>query len=208
MVEASDGDVMIGLDVVGDATLDMASIMIAAGEMSGSATLTATEDDDDYMDETVTVVASGSGIDGSMQIAIAVTDNEDAPVDTPLVTGKLQAQIDAAVTTAVDAVRDAAGLWYTGEANIAVSELFDIAEGVTLTGDAGSSDSGVADARVRIDRENTMYSQVTVQANGAGTAMLTATLTATMPGRTRRMLPRSSSASPSTRSLCRITRWT
>ena len=77
-VTSGDGEVMIALDVVGNATLDMESITIAMGAMSGSAILTAMEDDD-YDNETVTVVATGSGIDGTMQVEIMVTDNDEAP---------------------------------------------------------------------------------------------------------------------------------
>ena len=74
-VTAGDGDVEIGLTVVGDGELAADSIMIAMGDMSGYTMLTATEDDDEE-NETVTVVATGSGIAGTMQVAIAVTDND------------------------------------------------------------------------------------------------------------------------------------
>ena len=78
-VVSGDGEVVVDLEVlVGDAELDDESIMIAEGEMSGSVTLTAGEDDD-YEDETVTVLASGSGIDGNMQVNIAVADTDMAP---------------------------------------------------------------------------------------------------------------------------------
>ena len=70
-VTAGDGAVEIALAVVGDGTLDAESIMIAMGDMSGSATLTA--------NESVTVVATGSGVTGLMQVAVTVTD--DAPDD-------------------------------------------------------------------------------------------------------------------------------
>ncbi|MCY4666623.1 MAG: hypothetical protein OXC29_01380, partial [Rhodococcus sp.] len=77
-VTSGDGEVMIGLSVVGDGTLDMESLTIAMGEMSGSAMLTAA-DDDDYMDTEVTVVATGSGIDSTMQVTVMVTDKDEAP---------------------------------------------------------------------------------------------------------------------------------
>ena len=78
-VVVGDGDVVVDLEVlVGDAELDADSIVIAEGEMSGSVMLTAGEDDD-YEDETVTVLASGSGIDGNMQVNIAVADTDMAP---------------------------------------------------------------------------------------------------------------------------------
>ena len=81
-ITAGDGAVEIDLVVVGDGTVDPESIMIAMGDMSGSAMLTATEDDD--MDnETVTVVASGSGIAAPMQVAVAVTDTTMAAEPVP-----------------------------------------------------------------------------------------------------------------------------
>ena len=73
-VTAGDGDVEIALAVVpeGAGTLDAESIMIAMGDMSGSAMLTA--------NESLTVVATGSGVTGLMQVAVTVTDApEDAP---------------------------------------------------------------------------------------------------------------------------------
>ncbi len=79
-VMASDGAVTIALSVVppAGATLSANSITIAAGAMSGTATLTAAEDDD-YEDETVTVVASGDGIAGNQNVEITVTDNDQPP---------------------------------------------------------------------------------------------------------------------------------
>ena len=76
-VTAGDGAVAIALAVVpGDGgTLDPESIMIAMGDMSGSATLTA--------NESVTVVASGSGVTGLMQVAVTVTAAPE-PVPEPV----------------------------------------------------------------------------------------------------------------------------
>ena len=65
-VTAGDGAVTINLTVVGDGTLDAESITIAMGEMSGSVMLTA--------NESVTVVATGSGVSGLMQVMVTVTD--------------------------------------------------------------------------------------------------------------------------------------
>ena len=66
-VTAGDGAVAIALAVVPSAggTLDADSITIAMGDMSGSVTLTA--------NESVTVVATGSGVTGLMQVAVTVT---------------------------------------------------------------------------------------------------------------------------------------
>ena len=72
VVTADDGAVKIDLTVVGDGTLDPESIMIAMGEMSGSAMLTA--------NESVTVVATGSGVTGLMQVMVTVTDAAPEPV--------------------------------------------------------------------------------------------------------------------------------
>ena len=71
-------DTMIGLVVVGDEDAYMVAdaITIASGMDSGSVELMAAEDDD-YMDETLTVIASGPGIDGSTQIEVMVTDNDE-----------------------------------------------------------------------------------------------------------------------------------
>ena len=68
-VTAGDGAVEIALTVVGDGTLDPESITIAMGDMSGSAMLTA--------NESVTVVATGSGVSGLMQVAVTVTDGPE-----------------------------------------------------------------------------------------------------------------------------------
>ena len=65
-VTADDGAVTVDLTVVGDGTLDAESITIAMGEESGSVTLTA--------NESVTVVATGSGVSGLMQVMVTVTD--------------------------------------------------------------------------------------------------------------------------------------
>ena len=80
-VTANDGAVAIDLTVVGDGTLDANSIMIAMGDMSGSAVLTSTADDD-MEDETVTVVATGSGVTGLMQVEVTVTDTTE-PMPAP-----------------------------------------------------------------------------------------------------------------------------
>ena len=76
-VTVGDGAVTINLAVVPSAggTLDAESIMIAMGDMSGSATLTA--------NESVTVVASGSGVTGLMQVAVTVTDGPVVPEPEP-----------------------------------------------------------------------------------------------------------------------------
>ena len=70
-VTAGDGAVEIALTVVGDGTLDADSITIAMGDMSGYAMLTA--------NESVTVVATGTGVSGLMQVMVTVTEPEPVP---------------------------------------------------------------------------------------------------------------------------------
>ena len=78
-VAASDGAVTVSLSVVGDATLDSDSITIAAGSDSGSAMLTSTDDANYEPDgETLTVTASGAGIEGNVSVMVGVTDNDMA----------------------------------------------------------------------------------------------------------------------------------
>ena len=78
-VTAGDGAVAIALAVVPSdgGTLDPESIMIAMGAMSGSATLTA--------NESVAVVASGSGVTGLMQVAVTVTAAPEPVPALPLI---------------------------------------------------------------------------------------------------------------------------
>ena len=80
-VAESDGEVMVGLEVIGDGELSAASITIAAGDTMGTATVTATEDDDDYEDESLTVVARGAG---EATLTIMVSDNDEAPEPTSI----------------------------------------------------------------------------------------------------------------------------
>ena len=110
-VAAADGPVRVNLSVVGAATLDAASIDIAAGSAAGSATLTSTDDGDhEPGGETVTVVASGTGIDGNVSIPIAVIDNDppdiaytlSAPAD-PNVTEGAGAELTVTASRAVPA---------------------------------------------------------------------------------------------------------
>ena len=82
MIAMSDGMVKVNLSVVGDATLSAEMIEIMADSDTGTATLTSTDDDMHEPDgETITLVASGAGIDGNLSFDIMVTDNDAAPVD-------------------------------------------------------------------------------------------------------------------------------
>ena len=163
-------DTMIALTVIGDATLDADSITIAADSMSGSVMLTATEDDD-YMDETVTVVASGAGINGTMQIAIAVTDNDEAPVDEPTVSAKSQEAVDAVFQTAI--VTAAGGPeWVEGgdAAMVDMSMLFNVID------DAAPSYSGMSSDDMTVSSSSSGM-MLTLSPMGAGMATITVTAT-------------------------------
>ena len=146
-VAASDDGVDISLEVVGDGTLDAMSINIPVGSMSGSAMVTATEDDD-YEDEMVTVVASGDGINGSFQIAISVTDNDEAPPPpAATVTAKSPEAVQVVFDSAVATARTGAD-WVEGgaAAMVDMSELFDVAEGASPAYSGVSSDEMVVSA--------------------------------------------------------------
>ncbi|MCY4574873.1 MAG: fibronectin type III domain-containing protein, partial [Gemmatimonadetes bacterium] len=82
MIAMGDGMVKVNLSVVGDATLSAEMIEIKADSDTGTATLTSTDDEMHEPDgETVTLIASGAGIDGNMSFDIMVTDNDAAPMD-------------------------------------------------------------------------------------------------------------------------------
>ena len=172
VIEASDGEVTINLSVApeGSAMLDPMSITIAAGSMSGSAMLTAPEDDD-YDDEMVTVIASGSGIIGPQQIAITVTDDDEPPVDEPTVSAKLQEAVDAVFATAI--VTAAGGPdWVEGgdAAMVNMSTLFNVAEGASPSYSGMSSD----DMTVSTSSSGMM---LTLSPVAAGMATITVTAT-------------------------------
>ena len=175
MVEAGDDGVQIDLEVVGDATVDANSITIAVGAMSGSAMLTAAEDDDDYEDGSVTVIASGDGINGNMQIVIAVTDNDVAPVDpAPSNTIVPKAEGDAypVITGAIEGAAGADGLNPGESFSVPASDLFTVTDGYTA-GYSASVDGDAATAAVSGD-------SVTVTAAVAGAAKVTITGTSKM----------------------------
>ena len=151
-ITAGDGDVMVDLDVIGNATLDTESITIAMGAMTGSAMLTAGEDED-YDNETVTVIASGSGIDGTMPVMVSVMDNDMAPPET---TYTLTASADM-VAEGDDAVTITA----TASAMVDEDTTIELAHG---PGSASADDYSLDPMMITI-----------AAGSGAGTAMLMAT---------------------------------
>ena len=171
-VAESDGDVVVGLEVIGDGELSAASITIAAGDMMGTATVTATEDDDDYEDESLTVVARGAG---EATLTIMVTDNDEAPEPpepTNTVTAKSSDEIYPLLMAAGLAGDDA--MFNPGAmAELDAGMMFDVAEGYSASYAAESDDMMVAGT-------STSGSLVTVTAGSAGMAHVTITATATM----------------------------
>ena len=174
-IQAGDGAVEIGLEVVGDATLDANSITIAMGDMSGSAMLTAAEDDN-YEDETVTVVATGSGIDAARQVAIAVTDNDEAPVEPePGNTIEPMSEEDAypVITGAIEMGAGDEGLNPGESFSVMASALFTVMDGYTASYSASVDNGDVASTSVSGD-------SVTVMADMAGEAKVTISGTSRM----------------------------
>ena len=157
----------IALSVIGEAMLSAESITIAANVATGSVVLTANEDDD-MDDETVSVVASGDGIDGNMTITITVTDNDAAPMST------IRAK-DGAAGTIASAIATVAGdsPWMAGgmAATVDMSLLFDLDEGVTATYE------GVSDAP-DVVRAISSGKTLTLTPMGGGEAKITVTGTA------------------------------
>ena len=165
-VTAGDGDVEIALAVVpeGAGTLDAESIMIAMGDMSGSAMLTA--------NESVTVVATGSGVSGLMQVAVTVTA-EPAPEPENQISSKSQDEAYPVITAAIATGAGEDEMLTYGESfSLMASDLFDVMEGYAAVY-AVEVDGDAVSASVSGD-------SVSVMAGAAGEAKVTITGTAKM----------------------------
>ena len=163
-VTAGDGDVEVALAVVGDGTLDAESIMIAMGEMSGSATLTA--------NESVTVVATGSGVTGLMQVAVTVTAAPE-PEPENQISSKSQDEAYPVITAAIATGAGEDEMLTYGESfSLMASDLFDVMEGYAAVY-AVEVDGDAVSASVSGD-------SVSVMAGAAGEAKVTITGTAKM----------------------------
>ena len=177
-VTAGDGDVEIDLTLVGDAaTLEDDSITIAMGAMSGSTMLTAKEDDD-FDNETVTVIASGSGIAGNMQVAIAIDDDEEAPPPTvdPVpentIVPRSEEEAYPVITGAIETGSGGDDLNPGESFSVDASKLFTVTDGYTASYSA-TVDGDAASATVSGD-------SVDVMADAAGAAKVTITGTSKM----------------------------
>ena len=163
-VTAGDGAVEIALAVVGDGMLDPESITIAMGDMSGSATLTA--------NESVTVVATGSGVSGLMQVAVTVTA-EPAPEPENQISSKSQDEAYPVITAAIATGAGEDEMLTYGESfSLMASDLFDVMEGYAAVY-AVEVDGDAVSASVSGD-------SVSVTAGAAGEAKVTITGTAKM----------------------------
>ena len=173
MVHASEDAAMISLTASGG-SLSADSIEIAAGMDSGTVMLM-TEADDNYEGGTVTVVASGTGIDGNASVVITLTDSDEPPEPpepTNVVTAKSSDEIYPLLMAAGLAGDDA--MFNPGMmAELDPSEMFDVMEGYSASYGAESDDTMVASA-------STSGGMVTVTAGAAGMAHVTITATATM----------------------------
>ena len=166
-VAASDGEVKVDLQVVGGGTLSADSITIAAGETMGTAMVTA-DQDDDYDNETLTVIARGAG---EATIEIAVTDDDEMPEPTNLITAKSSADIEAVLMEAGLGDDDMFNPGAT--AMVDASMLFEAADGVSVTYAAESDDMAAVSTSVS-------GKMVSVMGGSAGHAHVTITATATM----------------------------
>ena len=171
MITAADGDVAVDLLVVGDATLDSESIMIAMGSNSGSAMLTATVDDDTDSG-TVTVIASGSGIDGNQSIEIAVNDTTEAPAPTNSIEPKAQDEAYPIITGAIEGAAGDEGLNPGESFSVMAGDLFTVMEGYNASYSASADGDAVS--------VSVSGAEVSVMADMAGEATVTVTGTATM----------------------------
>ena len=173
MVHANDGTVAINLTASGG-TLSADSIEIEAGMQSGTAMLM-TEADDNYEGGTVTVVASGTGIDGNAAVMITLTDSDEEPVPpepTNVVTAKSSDDIYPMLMAAGLAGDDA--MFNPGMmAELDASMMFDVMDGYAAGYAAESDAMDVASTSVS-------GSMVTVTAGEAGMAHVVITATATM----------------------------
>ena len=181
VVEESDGTVAISYAIVGDAEFigaaDPKSVTesIPVGSNTTNIGLMALEDDD-YDDETVTVVVSGTGIATPINVEIAVTDNDTAP-EPPVVEPTVTANANAEQMIH-DAVAMAAGGadWMVGGmvATVDMVDLFTAAEGASIAYSGTSSTEAVM-----ASTSGTML-MLTPMAEGVSTITVTASDSASM----------------------------
>ncbi len=154
------------------------SIVIPAGEESSSVTLTAPQDDD-AVDESVSVVASGAGISGTQTVAIAV-DDDDAPLSVTLTTSAASVEEGGTVTltaTANEAVREATVVTLVRDAaSTAGADDYDLAASITIP--AGET-SGAATLTATDDTEVEDGETLTLNALVGDVRMASVTVTVT-----------------------------
>ena len=147
-----------------DYTLVPSSITIAAGGTSGTAELRVTDDEEVEDPETLTVTATDPGKVLIGTVEIVLVDNDAATV-----AAKPQAEVDRVFADAVAAAAGPDGWTAGGRAAVLdASALFTVAEGVSVTYAARSSNAGAVTAA-------TTAAAVTLEPVAAGAAIITVT---------------------------------
>ncbi|MCY3733960.1 MAG: hypothetical protein OXG42_06740, partial [Chloroflexi bacterium] len=124
-------DKSIKLQISGSAT-GPDELMLETGEMSASAELTVNDDDAVMAMPDIVVVASHEAIaSGSAVLSFSVTENDEEPEPTNLVTAKASAEIEAVLVAA--GLGDDAMFNSGASAMVDASMLFDAVEGANVT---------------------------------------------------------------------------
>ncbi len=165
-VLASDGAVTVNLSVVGEATLSATSITIAAGAQSGNVTLTSTADTD-FVNDTVTVVARGTGITGDQQIPITVTDPPPAAVLSVTVSAAPMTIAEGGTST-ITAMANRAVLASDGAVTVNLSVVGDATLSATSITIAAGAQSGTV---TLTSTEDADYEDDTVTVTASGTGI-------------------------------------
>ena len=193
--EAAGTDVTVTLAYSGtatpadDYTNSGAEIVIAAGDTTGSVTVTAVDDEVDDDDETVVVdidAVTGANEDGDQQVTVTITDDDDAALPTVALSVDPDAIAEAGGEATVTAtLSEAAGtdvtvtLAYSGTATPTDDYTNSGAEIVIAAGDTSSSVTVTAvDDEVDDDDETVVVDIDTVTgANEDGDQQVTVTIT-------------------------------
>ena len=192
---AAGSDVTVGLAYTGtatptdDYTNSGAEIVIAAGDTTGSVTVTAVDDEVDDDDETVVVdidTVTGATEDGDQQVTVTITDDDAAPLPTVALSVDTDAIAEAGGEAIVTATLSAAagtdvtvGLAYSGTATPTDDYTNSGAEIVIAAGDTtGSVTVTAVDDDVDDDDETVVVDIDTVTgATEDGDQQVTVTIT-------------------------------
>ncbi len=183
-IAESDGNVKVNFDLVGDGgtwdegVIAVGGVTFVAGQESAYGELTANEDDD-YDDETLTVVYSGSGIEGSGQLTISVTDNDEAPTVEPTVKAKSPEEVQDRFDRDISALVGSTWTMDEGALVINVGQMFDYP-----TGDVDAIHPRIIfavrsenEAAVKATVEGRDHHDITLTPVGVGASMISVTVT-------------------------------